>query len=135
MALIAPCCSGCYLKLVARPTRRDVTLALLGTPTVWLIYAAGLKYLLLFDDPHAPGLGFFLHAVASAACGVGNRAEGSVAALVLVPRAGGAMDDRQRSRPSSSMIDRMCRHHRQLVTVTGIALAPLVEGACTAARF
>ncbi len=52
---------------------------------VWLIYAAGLKYLLLSMILYAPGLGFFLHARRQRGLpAFGNRAEGSVAALVLV---------------------------------------------------
>ncbi|WP_079452866.1 amino acid permease [Pseudomonas aeruginosa] len=81
-------CAGFCLKLVARRPHSGamLALALLGTLYgVWLIYAAGLKYLLLSMILYAPGLGFFLHARRQRGLpAFGNRAEGSVAALVLV---------------------------------------------------
>ncbi|MDP5688851.1 basic amino acid/polyamine antiporter [Pseudomonas aeruginosa] len=81
-------CAGFCLKLVARRPHSGAMLALvlLGTLYgVWLIYAAGLKYLLLSMILYAPGLGFFLHARRQRGLpAFGNRAEGSVAALVLV---------------------------------------------------
>ena len=81
-------CAGFCLKLVARRPHSGamLALALLGTLYgVWLIYAAGLKYLLLSMILYAPGLGFFLHARRQRDLpAFGNRAEGSVAALVLV---------------------------------------------------
>ena len=81
-------CAGFCLKLVARRPHSGamLALALLGTLYgVWLIYAAGLKYLLLSMILYAPGLGFFLHARRQRGLpAFGNRAEGSVAALVLI---------------------------------------------------
>lgn len=57
-------CAGFCLKLVLRQPR-PLLLVMAGLGTfygVWLIYAAGLKYLLLSMILYAPGLGFFIRA-------------------------------------------------------------------------
>jgi arginine:ornithine antiporter/lysine permease len=79
-------CAGFCLKRVLRqPSPALLAMATLGTLYgVWLLYAAGLKYLLLSMILYAPGLGFFVHARRQRGLAAfGNAGERALGALVL----------------------------------------------------